>query len=48
MVDINSHNCYVRSCKPQENKPRFVLYDFECEQESNSIQCEEGYLPTIM
>ena len=48
MVDINSHNCYIRSCKPQESKPRFVFYDFECEQEGNSIQCEAGYLPTIM
>ena len=46
MVDTNSHNCYIRSCKPRENKPRFVFYDFECVQDSHDIQCEEGYIPT--
>ena len=47
MVDTNSHNCYIRCCKSQESKPRYVFYDFECEQEGNAIiQCEEGYLPT--
>ena len=45
-VDVHSHNCYIRSCMSKENLPRFIFFDFECEQECDAIECEEGFLPT--
>ena len=46
IVETQSHNCYIRCCKPKEKFSRFIFFDFECTQESDPIQCEEGYLPS--
>ena len=40
MVDTNFHNCYIRSCKPQEHKP--IL----CFMILNAMFYFECYLPT--